>query len=250
MEPGQAMSEASDGSSVSLEATAPAGKDLLQGQKLSGKHRKHHLRCDLCLFVPPLQEANKTMITMAKKLFSKAKDDSLTLFLWAVSSKQVKVKDARSIPEQMGSFKTFFHQAQPKVIGGFVCMQVWLGHDKEPASLHKDLNWWMKEQQHGLHRRSIQAENISAVGWLLCSTKDINCAALQASIEKRPGNKYEVGCCFKMTSPGRRGAALKENQIKAIHVECDTAVHFDVKVALSKICASAKNNDHPNGMRI
>ena len=108
----------------------------------------------------------------------------------------------------------------------------------------------MTEQKHGLYRRSVQAENISAVGWLLCSTRDINCAALRASVEKRLGNKFEAGCRYKMTSLGVRGAVLKENQIKAIHVECDTEVHFDVKVALSKIYASEKNDDHPNGMRM
>ena len=136
----------------------------------------------------------------------------------------------------MESFKTFFHQAQPKVIGGFAHMRTWLGHDKEPEELHEDLKWWMTDQQHGLCRRSVQAENISAIGWLLCSTKDINCAALQASIEKRLGDKqHKAGCRFKMMSLGGRGAAPKENQIKATHVECDTTVHFDVKVASSKI---------------
>ena len=247
----QDMSE-DDDSSVSSQATAHAGKDFLQEQKLSGKYRKHQLRYDLRLFVPPSQEADKTMIAMAKKFFLKAKemDESITLFPWALNSKSVKIKDARSIPEQMGAFKTFFHQAQPKVAGGHVYMRVWLGHDKEPELLHEDLNWWMKNQQHGLYRRSVQAENISGVGWLLYSTKEINCAALQAAIEKRLGNKFEVGCRFKMISLGRRGAVPKENQIKAIHIECDTAVLFDVKVALSKIYASAKNDDYPNGIRL
>jgi hypothetical protein len=63
--PDESMSE-SDDSAVSSDATAPAGKDFLQKQKLSGNYRKHQLRYDLRLFVPPSQEADKTMITMAK----------------------------------------------------------------------------------------------------------------------------------------------------------------------------------------
>jgi len=241
-----------DDASVQSDATAQAGKGLLQQQKLAGTYRKHQLRYDLRLFVPPSQEADKTMFATAKKFFLKAKemDDSITLFPWALNSKCAKIKDARSIPDQMGSFKTFFHQANPKVAGGHVYMRVWLGHDKDPALLHKDLLWWMQKEQHGLYRRSVQAENISGVGWLLYSTRDIDCAALQSAIEKRLGNKYEVGCRFKMISLGRRGAVPKENQIKAIHIECDTSVHFDVKVALSKIYASAKNEDYPNGIRL
>ena len=91
-----------------------------------------------------------------------------------------------------------------------------------------------------MYRRLVQAENISGVGWLLYSTGDINCAALQSAIEKRLRYKYEAGCRFKMNSLGCRGAVPKANQIKAIHIERNTSVHFNVKVALSKIYASAK----------
>jgi hypothetical protein len=82
------------------------------------------------------------LAAIAKKLFNKAAkdmDDSITLFPWALNSKSVKIKDAWSIPEPMGSFKTLFHQAQPKVAGGHVYMRVWLEHDKEPELLHQDL---------------------------------------------------------------------------------------------------------------
>jgi hypothetical protein len=38
--------------------------------------------------------------------------------------------------------------------------------------------------------------------------------------------------------------------VKAIHVECDSACQFDVKIALSRIYASSKNEDYPNGIRL
>ena len=242
-------SDSLDGDTVASDTTALAGKGQLQQQKLAGTYRKHQFRDELCLSVPPSQEADKTMIAIAKKFFIKANemDDSITLFPWALNSKCVKIKGARFIPEQMGSFKTFFHHAQLKVAGGHVYMRIWLGHDKDPELLHEDLLWWMKKEQHGLYRRSVQAEYIPGVGWLLYSTRDIDCAALQSAIEKRLGNKYEDGCRFKMISVGRRGAVPKENQIKAIHIECDTSVHFDVKVALSKIYASAKKTTIQTG---
>ena len=140
--------------------------------------------------------------------------------------------------------KTFFNAS------GHVCARVWLRHDKEPELLHQDLVWWMKNEQRGLCCRSLQAGNISGVGWLLCFAKEINCAALQAANKKQTGNKCEDGWRFKMISLGHRGAFPRENQIKAIHIECNTAAHFDVKVALSKIHASAKNDDCLNGIRL
>jgi hypothetical protein len=106
-------------------------------------------------------------------------------------------------------------------------------------------------QNFGMYPRSVQAENISGIGWLLYSTKEVDCAALQSAIEKKLGNKFEAGCRYKMISLGRRGPVPKENQVKeAIHIECDSACQFDVKVALSRIYASAKNDDYPNGIRM
>jgi hypothetical protein len=136
----------------------------------------------------------------------------------------------------MGAFKTYFHQANPRIAGGFVHMRVWLGHDKDPV-LQDDLSFWMKSQQYGLYPRSVQAENISVIGWLLYSTCDVNCSALQRSLEKRFDDKFKVGCRYRMISLGRRGAVPKDQQVKAIHLECDSAVQCELKLALSKIYA-------------
>jgi hypothetical protein len=224
----------------------------VQNAKLAGTHRHFQLRYDLRLFVAPSEDADKTMIAAAKKFVAKAReiDDSLVVYPWFKKSAAPTIKHARSIPENMGAFKTYFHQAQPKVVGGYLYMRVWLGHDKPPKPLAEDLGWWLKNQQFGLYPRSVQAENITGIGWLLYSTKEVNCEALKAAIEKRLGDKFEIGCRYKMISLGRRGAVPKENQIKAIHIECDSEVQFDVKVALSLIYASAKNLDYPNGVRM
>jgi hypothetical protein len=53
-----------------------------------------------------------------------------------------------------------------------------------------------------------------------------------------------------MISLGHRGAIPKDEQVKAIHIECDSAVQFELKAALSKIYASAKNEEYPNGIRM
>jgi hypothetical protein len=179
-------------------ATAPAGAATLQQQKLIGNDRQHQLRYNVRFFVQPSQEADKIMIAAAKKFFTKAKemDDSLFIYPWYKSSKWSKVKEPRSIPETMGAFKAYFHQANPRAAGGFVYMRVWLGHDKDPSMLQEDLSFWLKAQQFGLYQRSVQAENISVIGWLLYSTRDINCAALQRSLEKRFKGKFEVGCRY------------------------------------------------------
>jgi hypothetical protein len=232
--------------------TAPAGAATLQQQKLIGNNRQHHVLYDVRFFVQPSQEADKIMIAAAKKFFTKAKemDDSLVIYPWYKSSKWSKVKEPRSIPETMGAFKAYFHQANPRAAGRFVYMRVWLGHDEEPLMLQEDLSCCLKAQQFGLYQRSVQAENISVIGWLLYSTRDINCIALQRSLEKRFKDKFEVGCRYRMISLGRRGAVPKDQQVKAIHIECDSEIQFELKVALSKIYASAKNDDYPNGIRM
>jgi hypothetical protein len=53
-----------------------------------------------------------------------------------------------------------------------------------------------------------------------------------------------------MLSMGHQGAIPKDRQVKAIHIECDSAVQFELKIALSQIYASAKNDDYPNGIQM
>jgi hypothetical protein len=94
-----------DGDSV---ATVDAGCNHLVQQKLSGKHRAHQFRYDIRLHVAPSEEADKTMIAAAKSFFSKAKemDKSLVIYPWFKNSINPNIKNVRSIPEQMGAFKT------------------------------------------------------------------------------------------------------------------------------------------------
>jgi hypothetical protein len=92
------------------------------------------------------------MIAAAKKLYAKAKemDDTIVIYPWFKNSTSSKIQEMRLIPETMGAFKTYFHQAQPRVGGGFVYMRVWLGHDKDKETLKDDLQWWMQNQQYSL----------------------------------------------------------------------------------------------------
>jgi hypothetical protein len=66
------------------------------------------------------------MIAVAKTFFSKAKDmdKSLVIYPWFKKSTNPNIKNAGSIPDQMGAFKQYFHQAQPKVAGGFLYMRL------------------------------------------------------------------------------------------------------------------------------
>lgn len=116
--------------------------------------------------------------------------------------------------------------------------------------LQEYLNWWMKQQQYALYPRSVQAENNLVVGWLLYLTRNINCVSLQRALEKRFDGKFEVGCRYRMISFGTRGQVPKEQQVKAMHIECDSEVQFDLKAELSKIYASEKNKACPNGLRM
>jgi hypothetical protein len=108
----------------------------------------------------------------------------------------------------------------------------------------------MNNQQFRLYPCTVQAENIFVIGWLFYSTRDVNCVSLQSALERRFKRRFEVGCRYRMISLGRRGAIPKDEQVKAIHIECDSAVQFELKAALSKIYASAKNKEYPNGIRM
>jgi hypothetical protein len=112
--------------------TDQAGEANLHQRKLTGKDRTHQIRYDIKFYVAPSKEADKTMIAAAKNVYTKAKemDESIIIYPWFKSSKSSKIQETRLIPETMGAFKMFLHQAQPRVAGGFVYMRVWLGHKR------------------------------------------------------------------------------------------------------------------------
>jgi hypothetical protein len=173
------------------------------------------------------------MIGAAKKFFTKAKemDDSLVIYPCYKSSKWSKVQEPHSIPETTGAFKAYFHQANRQILGPleglFACVFGWAMIKTLCDATKEDLSFWLKAQQFGLYQGSVQAKNISVIGWLLYSTGDINCAALQRSLEKCFEGKFEVGCRYRMLSLGRHSAVPKYQQVKAIHVEWDSEIQFE-----------------------
>jgi hypothetical protein len=96
-------------------APAPAGVAVLHQQNITGNNRQHQLRYDLRLFCPPSKDANKTLMAAAKKRFTKAKeiDASCVLYPWYTDSTSSKLQDPQAIPDKMGAFKAFIHQASP-----------------------------------------------------------------------------------------------------------------------------------------
>jgi hypothetical protein len=110
-------------------ATAPAGAPaVLHQQNITGNIRQHQLRYDLSLFCPPSKDADKTLMAAAKKWFTKAKeiDATCVLYHWYTDSTSSKLQDPQAIPDKMGAFKAFFHQASPQVDGGFyTCIFGW-----------------------------------------------------------------------------------------------------------------------------
>jgi hypothetical protein len=74
------------------------------------------------------------------------------------------VQETRPIPEN-GIIQSLFHQANPRVDGGFVYNESLIGHDKDPAMLKEDLNWW-RQQQFGMYPRSTQRRNIAVIDGL------------------------------------------------------------------------------------
>jgi hypothetical protein len=123
-----------EGDDDSSAVTQDAGTNNLVQQRVSGKHRAHQLRYDIRLQVSTSEEADKAMISAAKTFLTKAKemDKSLVVHPWFKKSILPNLKSFASIPETMRAFKQYFHQAQPKVAGGFLYMRLWLGHDKDP----------------------------------------------------------------------------------------------------------------------
>ena len=107
---------------------------------------------------------------------------------------------------------------------------------------------WLKEEGHGLFTRTLQAENIVDVGWLVYSTWEMETEALAQAISDTI--KIEVGLRWKMISLGIREKIPQEQQVRALHVEVSIENRLSAQKALLAVYGRRNTNTYPNGIRL
>ena len=96
--------------------------------------------------------------------------------------KFLQIKTVKDIPKQLGSFKNYFHCANPKDEGGRIYIDVYIKHTKPFKELREDLSYYFTSTRSNMYYKDIQAESTQQLGYLLYSIEGMDISLLLAQI--------------------------------------------------------------------
>jgi hypothetical protein len=112
------------------------------------------------------------------------------------------------------------------------------------TDIMEGIGWWLRDHNHGLWARALQAQETVVVGWLLNSTREMDLVSLQAAM-LATDPRLEVGLRWRLITLGQAGAIPVQQQVRAIHVEIDKLKVSEIKPILYRIYGP-----FPNGVRM
>jgi hypothetical protein len=94
-----------------------------------------------------------------------------------------------------------------------------------PATLKEDIDWYLRDNHHGLYIAQIQAETVDTILWLLWSSELIDTSVLRPAIEEKllaaTGKSISVGLRWRTIQLDRAGRIPDDEAVKALHIDVD-----------------------------
>ena len=207
-------------------------------------------RVDLKIRAPPSDTPEETTIYMLQQFLIKLKsyDPKLGIAPWQENSTSPPIFSHTDIPSRPSELENFFPRIRFLRTGLTWYSGLRILHTVPIPELRKDMLPWLKEEGHGLFIRTLQAENIVDVGWLVYSTWEMETEALSAAISDTI--KIEVGLRWKMISLGIREKIPQEQQVRALHIEVSIENRMAAQKALLAVYGRKNSGTYPNGIRL
>ena len=180
---------------------------------------------------PSPQEPDKALFLATKEWFKKMKeeDPNFRVLPWkgADSKKLPPIKKFEEIPNSVGKYRSYFNRAQIKPKGGPTHMDVFIQHSVPMQELIENVDWFLQSRKARIFNKTIQAESISQMGWLLYSYGSLDIPVLAKAISEQIG--ATVGLRYKFINTATYESDKdRRKKWMAVHVEADT---LDLKKA-------------------
>ena len=102
-----------------------------------------------------------------------------------------------------------------------------------PAELKEDIDWYLRDNKHGLYLAQIQAEIMDTILWLLWSSELTDTVTLRQAIEAQlsahTGRNIQVGLRWRTIQLESSGRIPDDKAIKAVHIEVDREQCYEAK---------------------
>ena len=208
-------------------------------------------RYGLMLTTPPSNnEPDKLLVLAAKEWFKKMMeyDNRFCVLPWKAANTSAIIRKPSDIPSSIGKFREYFHRAQVKTKGGQINVDVHLGHTMDMKELLASIDWYFQQKGNRIYFKSIQAEEITQMGWLLYSSGNMDQAALSAAITAASG--VTVGLRYKYINTASYETDREERKKwMAFHLEVDTKEAKKAERSLKRLYGTT-STAFPLGIRM
>ena len=212
----------------------------------------HKIRMGLALSTSPSPNApDKELFKTAKEWFSKLKEEDgfLKILPWKKDNTHLPPIDSiDAFPNTVGRFRDYFSRAQVRSQGGQSHMDIYVQHSIPMEELISNVDWYFKDKGMRMFNKTIQAESITQMGWLLYSFSNLDTKALADAISSQIG--VMVGLRYKYINTDKYEPDREQRRKwMAVHVEVDSE---DLKKAARglKQLYSMSSTEFPLGIRM
>jgi hypothetical protein len=191
-----------------------------------------------------LDDALKAVRDTLAKILSQIwdPDKKARVLPWYLDSKSQPLHSMDDIPTVISSLRQYFPRLTPNSTGGTKFMSIRLRLSVPVSTLKDDIDWYMRDNKHGLYVTQIQAETVDTILWLLWSHDMIDvkvlCTILEERVSAIVNQKISIGLRWRIIQLDQPGRIPKEDAVKALHVDVAREHRMAAKMALEHIYSS------------
>jgi hypothetical protein len=207
-------------------------------------------RFELRLTVPASSpdDALKVMTDTISKILAKIweSDKKAQVVPWYNDSKAPHLKRLEDIPNTISAIRQYFPRLAPNAKGGTKFSSIRLRLSIPAATLKEDIDWYLRDNKHGLYIAQIQAETVDTILWLLWSHDMIDTDALRLSMEAHVAHatkvKISIGLRWRIIQLDQPGRIPDDEAVKALHIDVAREHRTIAKQALEAIYSSTQTH--------
>ena len=223
---------------------------LFDSDRVFQSNRVHETRFDFSFKLPASNKPPETVQTIIQELmkaFHENSDASIQILPWKLEDQLANpiISKHEHVPKQLSVLRLYFPRLRISKKGMIVYTNILLAHDEIAEDIMLDMSFWLEDEEIKLYKKTIQAEEVSVIGWFLYGIKEINTKNLADAIFATD-NQTEVGLRQMRI---RTQVGGKASSIRAMGIECDATKEGRVKRQLIKLYNS-KSTSWPLGVKL
>ena len=203
-------------------------------------------RFELRLTIPAASpdEALKAITETLSKILAKIwdSDKKAKVVPWYNNSQAPLIGCLEDLPTKLSALRQYFPRLTPNSKGGtkFSSIRLWLS--LPATTLKEDIDWYLRDNKHGLYVAQIQAETVDTILWLLWSHDMIDTEVLRHSLEVHvaiaTGVDIPIGLRWRIIQLDQPGRVPDDEAVKALHIDVAREHRTLAKKALEDIYSS------------